>query len=55
MFLIFATDLSPHVGQVPPYIWKVRITLQDEEEFPIIRKGREKYFSWALSSSGSEC
>lgn len=42
-------DKSPHT------YGKVRITLQDEEEFPIIRKGREKYFSWALSSSGSEC
>lgn len=42
-------DKSPHT------YGKAGITLQDEEEFPILGKRGEKCFSQALSSSGSEC
>lgn len=42
-------DKSPHT------YGKVGVTLQDEEEFPILRKGGKKCFSQAFSCSGSEC
>lgn len=55
MCLIFATPCwSPHVWTSPP-IHLQKGGLQDEEEFPILRKGGEKCFSHALSSSGSQC
>jgi len=48
--LVFATDFSCNLGQHG----EVGITLDDEEEFPLLRKGGEKCSSQAFSSSVSE-
>lgn len=52
MFFSFATNVSNNLGQVTRTHGEV-ITRQNEEEFPLLIKGEEKYSSQMLSKLGA--